>query len=52
MKNDTWVYHAFDDYGNWVGMGTTAAIKKRRLHPEGGVLCCPHQFLVDGWLKR
>jgi hypothetical protein len=52
MKNDTPVFHAFDLYGQWVGMGTREAIEKRRLHGDGIVFWCPHELLIDGWRDR
>ena len=52
IVNDTPVYHAFDDCGNWIGMGTTQAIKKRRLRSDGIVHWCPHEYLVDGWRNK
>jgi hypothetical protein len=52
MQNDTGVFHALDDYGNWLGMGTRDAITARRLHAEGDVLWCPKEWLVNGWRDR
>jgi hypothetical protein len=52
MKLDTAVYHAFDLYGQWVGMGTQEAIEKRRWHADGVIFWCPHELLVDGWRWR
>jgi hypothetical protein len=51
MKNDTPVFHAFDDNGMWQGMGTRQAIAKRGLHPDGNVHWCPVVDLVDGWIS-
>lgn len=52
MKNDTAVFHCFDDYGRWVGMGTGAAAEKRGLHIDGVVHWCLHELLVEGWHPR
>jgi hypothetical protein len=52
MANDTPVYHAFDIYGRWIGMGTRAAIEKDGLESDGIVHWCPHEWLVDGWRPR
>ena len=51
-RNSTAVFHVFDDYGQWVGMGTREAAEKRGFHIDGLVHWCPRELLVDGWRGR